>query len=176
MFVSLCRFFPEFLRIVMKYIHAFCVVFGSIPLEGDRFFWSPEPSPVPFVSFPFGSFPFLSLPFFLPFLCRFFAVFFPRFHVSPLVCTHTHAHTQHTQITQQTHAEKWGDGSHRGRKVSQWTDEAVDQLLDRSVVEGQDPASPSSQPGEGGSGEGSASNALGSLLQTFKVIGHGRVG
>ncbi|CAN0083820.1 unnamed protein product, partial [Scytosiphon promiscuus] len=33
----------------------------------------------------------------------------------------------------QTQAEKWGDGSHRGRKVSQWTDDAVDQLLDRSA-------------------------------------------
>lgn len=68
---------------------------------------------------------------------------------------------------QQTQAEKWGDGSHRGRKVSQWTDDAVDQLLDRSAVEEQ-VAAPARQ-GEEGEAAASNSNALGSLLQTFKV-------
>lgn len=49
----------------------------------------------------------------------------------------------------------------------------MDQLLDRSAVEEQDAAGDGTDAdGEGGGG-GSASNALGSLLQTFKVIGHG---
>ena len=84
--------------------------------------------------------------------------------------------TYASELFQQTQAEKWGDGSHRGRKVSQWTDEAVDQLLDRSTgpAEKEAAAAAAAAAAAGGSAEDGAegepaSNPLGSLLQTFKV-------
>lgn len=69
---------------------------------------------------------------------------------------------------QQTQAEKWGDGSYRGRKVLQWTDEAVDQLLDRSAVS-EEGATAGGGDGVKGGAAAVGENALGSLLQTFKV-------
>lgn len=59
--------------------------------------------------------------------------------------------------------------------MSQWTDDAVDQLLDRSALpEDVDGATTMGGEGKGdggGSGGGTNPNALGSLLQTFKVRG-----
>lgn len=65
--------------------------------------------------------------------------------------------------------------------MSQWTDEAVDQLLDRSVLPEDvvGAATLGCRDGAGGGGDGGGAgaaggvgnpNALSSLLQTFKVI------
>lgn len=50
----------------------------------------------------------------------------------------------------------------------QWTDEAVDQLLDRSAVS-EEAATAGGGDGVKGGGAAAGGNALGSLLQTFKV-------